>query len=128
MRACRMRRGASVASTVSEIGGDASAGSETANAAINTILGISPQCRGEGGEVAAERPAVHADALEVELGQLRGERVEGGDLVVEDRAGEVAADGALEGAAAVRGAAAVDGDDQVAVVGEPLAQQQRLHG
>ena len=57
-----------------------------------------------------------------------GERVQGVDLVVQHRRGEVAVHRALARRAASRRAPAVDDDDGEALLGEPLAGQVRAAG
>ena len=83
---------------------------------------------GQRGEVAPERPPADAHAGQVELGTVGRERVQGVDLVVQHRPGEIAPHRALERRAASRRAPAVDDDDGEALLGEPLAGQVRAAG
>ncbi len=81
---------------------------------------VRPAEHGQRGQVATEAPPADRHAGEVELRVLLRRGVQGVDLVLEDRCGEVEVDGPLPGAAPARGAAAVGHDDGEALVGEPL--------
>src|SRR6202043_1928016 len=84
--------------------------------------------RGHGGEVAAEGPAEDPGAREVHLRVPRPGRLQAGHLVGERNVDQVALDGSLPGPAAPWGAAAVEGEDDEAVVGDPLVEQVRSPG
>ena len=91
---------------------------------------VGPAQHGEGGEVAAEAPPADRDARQVEARVLGRQRQQPVDLVLEDRAGEVAVDAALPRRAAARRAAPVDHHHGEALVGEPLRGEvgrPRLH-
>ncbi len=80
----------------------------------------------ERGQEAAEGPAADGHPAQVEVvGVLLGHALQRVDLVVERGARQVAADRALEVGAPARGAAAVGHDDGEALLGEPLALQER---
>ena len=78
---------------------------------------------GQRREVAAETPAADGDSVEVEPGNSFGDSVQGVDLVVERRPGEISVDGSLPLAAAPGCAATVGDDDHESLVGEPLRGQ-----
>ena len=80
---------------------------------------IGPVDHGQGSEIATEGPPTDGDPVEVERREGVCHCVQAGDLVVEDRSGEVIADGPLPGRVA-RGSASIDDDHGKTLVGKPL--------
>jgi hypothetical protein len=79
------------------------------------------QCR----EVSAEGPSTDPDLLQVEESEPGRGGVEGVDLVLQHRAGEIAVDGVLPGDAAPRRAPAIRDEDREPLIGEPLGLEER---
>ncbi len=75
-----------------------------------------------GGEVAAERPAVDPDPVEVELLVPLAQRLQATHLIGERQGDQVVLDGAMPVATAIRGASPVNRHHDVAVIGKPLGQ------
>ena len=89
---------------------------------------VGPAQDGEGGQVAAERPAADGDLAEVEAVVGGGERLQGVDLVVEHRPGQVAVDRPLPRRPPPGRAPTVDDDDGEALVGQPLRREEGAPG
>ncbi len=75
---------------------------------------------GERGEVAAEAPPSDGDAGQVDDRLDLSQRMQGLDLIVEDRTGQVAVHGSLPRRASTRRTPPIDHHDREALVGEPL--------
>ena len=96
--------------------------------AIAGMKDVRPPQHRQRGQVPAERPAPDADPGQVQVGALLGGRLQRLDLVLQDRAGQVAGDRAVPLGPAAGGAAAVGDDDGEALLGEPLRAQVRGAG